>query len=420
MRYHNGAPLTAEAAAGAINFFLTPEGKATVTGGSVSSYVAGARAVDAMTLEIETKSPDPVLPSAIRSVFVFDPKAWADLGADKFSLSPVGTGPFKVTSWNPESVDLLEFEDAWQKPKVKRLQVIALPEPAARVQALISRQIDLTPYLPIDSIPQVEAAGFKADIFTTPNVFGYAFISTYRDTPFKDKRVRQAVNYAINKQAIVDGLLRGATRPASQAATPQTFGYNPDVKPYPYDPAKAKALLTEAGYPNGIDFDAIVIPNIAAADTDIHQQVAQDLAKVGLRSTVKSQPFAEWLKVYFADVPKEDFGKGWGEKAGTFQLGITLDTFTDPAPRLNNPWSCKAAKIFYCNEKESALLQQASEEFDPEKRKKILQAFQASFHDNAPVVFLVESADIVGRAPNVQNAELIFRVFKYDRIVKAR
>jgi len=164
--------------------------------------------------------------------------------------------------------------------------------------------------------------------------------------------------------------------------------------------------------------ESIIIPGITPADSDIYQQVAQDLARVGIRTSLKQQPFSEWLKAYFADVPREDFGKPWGEKVYTFQLGITLDTFTDPAPRLTNPWSCRKEKPFWCNEEELAILTQAGNEFDPEKRRGILQQFMAKFHENAPVLFLIESVDVVGRAANVEGAKLIYRVFKYDQISK--
>ncbi|MSO65822.1 MAG: ABC transporter substrate-binding protein [Alphaproteobacteria bacterium] len=419
VKFQNGEPLTAAAFVQMAEYYLTDEGKASVNGRDLSRAYTSARAIDDLTVEFKTATPNPAFATNILRMHVVAPKAWKDMGVESFANAPIGTGPFKVDAWRPESVRLAAFEGSWRAPKMKSLEILALPEITARVQALVSGQIDIAPAVSVDAAKTIEAAGHKADIIAGPYVLAWALLGTYRDTPFKDKRVRQAVNYAINKEAIVNGLLLGKAKPASQAASPLTFGYNPDVKPYPYDPDRAKKLLAEAGYANGFEMDVIVLPGNFPADADIYQAAAQDLGKIGVKTNLKPLTFAEYLKVLFNPVPKEEFGKGWGDKVMAFQQDFSVDLIPDAINRWQATWSCRRAGVsFYCNDDEIKLIDAANAEFDVEKRRKILQDGMKMIHENAPGIFLVEIVDVLGRSSKVQNAKLTFRVLNYHEITK--
>ncbi|MBM3504555.1 MAG: hypothetical protein FJX65_11840 [Alphaproteobacteria bacterium] len=419
VKFQNGEALTAQAFVQMAEYYLTDEGKATVNGRDLSRAFTSARAIDDLTIEFKTATPNPAFATNILRMHVVAPKAWKDLGIEGFANNPVGTGPFKVEAWRPEAVRMVAFDGSWRAPKMKAVEVLALPEITARVQALISGQIDVAPAVTVDSVKAIEAAGHKAEAIPGPYVLAWAMLSSYRDFPFKDKRVRQAANHAINRQAIVDGLLLGKGRPASQAASPLTFGYNPDVKPYTYDPERAKKLLAEAGYPNGFEMDSIVLPGNFPADADIYQAAAQDLGKVGIKTNLKPLTFAEYLKVLFNPVPKEEFGKGWGDKVMTFQQDFSVDLIPDAINRWQATWSCRRAGVaFYCNEDELKVMDAANAEFDPEKRRKILQQGMKMVNENAPALFLVEIIDVWARSNKVQNAKLTFRVLNYHEITK--
>ena len=112
-------------------------------------------------------------------------------------------------------------------------------------------------------------------------IIGVAFdVVGHPQSPIADKRVRQAINYAIDKDTIAEIITYGTHRPASQGAAPGVVGYNPDVKPYPYDPENARTLLEDAGYPDGFDLTATIVIGNYANDVEIYQKVQQDLSAV--------------------------------------------------------------------------------------------------------------------------------------------
>jgi peptide/nickel transport system substrate-binding protein len=418
--FSNGEPVTAANVAEALHWYVTSdEGKATIVGRSLSRIAKGARAANPTIVEIETILPDPAVAAVIFSAPVFEPKAFKERGMDGFGARPVGTGPYQVTRWNPEGVELEARADSWRAPKMKKMTITPLPEMTSRVQALLSGQIDLAPAVSIDSVKQIEGAGLKADLYPAPYALAWAFLSTYRDTPFKDVRVRQAANIAIYRDAIIKNLLLGKSVPASQLATTLTFGYNPNIKPYPYDPAGAKKLLAEAGYPNGFEMDAIVLPGNFPADADIYQAAAQDLGQVGIKVNLKPQTFAEYLKVLTAPGDPKDYAKAWGEKVYAYQQDHSVDVVPDASFRLINPWGCRRPVPFWCDRDFDAGLTKAQEEFDVEKRRKLLQDLMVKFHEQAPGLSLVQVVDVVGRSAKVENAKLIFRVMNYHEITKA-
>ena len=417
-KFSNGEVLTSAMVADVVNWYLTDEGKSTVVGRAISRLVKGARIIDGDTVEVETIEPNPIVPALLFSMHVFEPKYFKDRGMDAYGLNPVGTGPFKVTKWTPEAVEMEAFTGSWRPPKLAKLTVTPIPETTARVQALLSGQIDLAPSVSIDSVKQIEAAGLKADLSPAPYVLTWAFLSSYRDTPFKDVRVRRAANMAINRRDMIDGLLLGKGEQATQPATSIIFGYNPNVKPYAYDPDGAKKLLAEAGYPNGFEMDAVVIPGNFPADSDIYQKAAADLGKVGIKTNLRAITFAEFVKVITAPGDPKDYGKGWGEKVWAHQQDFSVDVVPDASFRMLTPWGCRRPVPFWCDAGESALLDKSQLEFDVEKRRKILQDLMALFHDNAPALSLVQVVDVVGRSAKVQNAQLVYRILSYDKITK--
>ena len=344
-------------------------------------------------------------------LYLVAPKAWKDLGLEGFSSNPSGTGSYKVEKWRPEAVELVADTNSWRAPKIARFEILNLAESASRLQGLLSGQIDIAVGLSIDSIGQLDSAGYKADIYPAPYIMAWPFISvasTNPDSPFLDKRVRQAANYAVDKVNIVENLLNGNGFPAGQAATRQTFGYNPDVVAYPHDPDKARSLLAAAGYPNGFKMSVELLPGNFPADSEIYQQVAQDLGKVGIAVDVKAITFADFL------------GKCCGGKAvafekGTyaFQLDFPLGVGATAASLVQRNWSCRSSKAFYCEQDEMALLKDAETEFDVDLRREKLRKLMASFHDNAPGLFITEIVDLVARSPDVEGLTMVNRVLTY-------
>jgi peptide/nickel transport system substrate-binding protein len=143
--------------------------------------------------------------------------------------------------------------------------------------------------------------------------------------PFKDERVRRAMSKAINRQAIADRVMEGLALPAANVVSPSVFGHDPAVKPEPYDPDGAKALLAEAGYPGGFAVTIATPNNRYINDEQVAQTVAQMLARVGIAAKVEAMP----LSVYFGKARNKEFGVallGWGSRAADLALRSLVAT----------------------------------------------------------------------------------------------
>ena len=378
--------------------------------------VASAKAVGDNQIEFTTKRPDPIFPNRIASLKVVAPEHWKAKGPKGYALEPVGTGPFKVTKWGGNKVTLTAFEGSWRAPKAGKLTVIELPERATRVQALLSDQVDIAMGMSTDNVATIRAAGLSVDIRPAPQVMSLALPLVRKDkktkklveldTPFKDVRVRQALNYAVDKEAIVKGVLGGLAKVASQGATPVAFGYHPNLKPFPYDPAKAKKLLAEAGYADGLSFMAEVVTGSSPGDSEVYQKMAQDLAKVGVKLTLQKVIFPDWLGKYLGR-------KKWEGQA------FSMAWFTAPYIDSIRPltlFSCLNFFTFTCDNKVKGLIIKSNSEFDRDKRRAILHQIHEANRAAPPVIFLVEQIDLFGLSKKVKGFNQINRTINYHEI----
>ena len=417
VKFQNGHAFTARDVAGQIEYLINNDEAAGTVAYSTNQKQAkmiSARAVDDLTVEIKTESPVPELPRQMAGFWIPDLDAKTDLGLEAFSKAPIGTGPFKAVAFKGGVDGTVEYEAhaaAWRPAKVKRLRVIALPEAASRIQAILSDQIDVAQGIPFDSIAQLEDAGHRADIAERPSVMGWRFMSVRESSPFHDKRVRQAANYAIDRNAISTELLGGVSPPAGQCATRGTFGYNPDVGPYPFDPDKARALLAEAGYGDGFDTEAMVLPGAVPADSEIYQFAAQQLTAVGIRVKLTAITFPQWLDNWFGKKKGPDGTMGMSDIFQNSCHNFNAIPF-DAYPNL----SCQKDLPSHCDEEEAALLTAAFEEFDTEKRRKLIQDLMVLNHENAPNLFFVDLVDLTGLNKRVEGFSNIIQRFSWDTI----
>jgi len=422
LKFSNGEALNAEAVVAAYEWMTTSEGKATSQGQQYGQFVSSIRAVDETTVEIKTPQPNPILPRNLQSFSIVPKKAWADQGVAGFTQKPIGSGPYVVEFARDRAI-ATPFAGSWKARKnVDRIEVIELPEGPARAQALVSGQIDLDVALSRDAIDQANASGMKT--FTRPatRTLGITLVSVRKkvaggpsettEGPFKDVRVRQAVNYAVDKDTIVKNIFRGAGRPASQAATSKTYGYNEAVKPYAHDPDRAKRLLTEAGFANGFDLEIRAITTDATIAL-VYQSAVQDLNKVGIRTKLISQTFADWQRPWIAgDWAWDAFGIGH-DLTATMDALRAFDTFS----------SCLKGNRqapYYCNQDEMKLITAVQGEFDAEKRKKMLGELLEMNAKNAPILFLVEFDEIMGFNPKIRNFKHVNLWVPYDELEVGR
>ncbi|MBM3502577.1 MAG: hypothetical protein FJX65_01770 [Alphaproteobacteria bacterium] len=375
--------------------------------------LASYKALDANTVEFVTQEPDPLLVAKFAGFYTADMKAWAEMGLEAFTARPVTSGPFKVVSWNDNEMVAAAHDKSWRAPKAKNLRMTEVPEPPARVAALESGQSDIIINMGPDDIARIRGAGHQAIIDPAPYVVSLAlFTEDFANkwnkggkTPFADRRVRQAVNYAIDRNALVKDLFGGITEPSGQPAAPQTFGYNPDVKPYPHDPAKARALLAEAGYPNGFSILMETQTGAIPQGREVLQAIANDLGKVGVKTDVRSLPFAEWVGKLI--------GKKWEGESTSFSM------FHSPMIDVSVPfvwYSCQAPQRFTCVEELEPLISAQAKEMDRSKRQAILRDLMKKSNEEALSITVMDGKDITGVAKRVRGFGLWHRVVLYENI----
>lgn len=221
--FHNGRPLTSGAITESVDFLLSEDGKRfSVSRNIKRAFIASVTALDDLTVEFKLSKPNPVFPSQIAALPVYEPRHFADVGIDAFTIDPVGSGPFKLDRWTGNGAELIDFEDyRTGRPKIDRIELIEIPEGAARLEGLISAQIDIDIAVFGDDFERIRASGASINVSPAPRIIGISLLSSGQKdgrgaaTLFADVRVGKAVNYAVNKQAMIDTFLGGIGRPAS-------------------------------------------------------------------------------------------------------------------------------------------------------------------------------------------------------------
>jgi peptide/nickel transport system substrate-binding protein len=404
--FSNGEPFDAEAAAATINWLTTPEGRRTVIGNELRDVTAAAAQPDG-TLVVRTSVPDAILPNRLVAAFIVAPKAWAALGPEGFARNPAGTGPFKVDSWSPSKIELSAFPGSWRAPKVARLEVLALKENSSRFQALVTGTSNIT-QIDIEDVDRIDTRQFYTLTSPSTQVMTYSFVTAGKTGPLTDVRVRQALNYAVDKQALADVLLRGLAKVASQPAASSAYGYNPAVEPYAYDPAKARALLAEAGVGKDFALKVDVVVGSVPADGAIYQTVADFLRQVGVEVELNQMPFPAWLRNYLSG----------NFDGNAFGLSLNSLPYGDSARSLEIA-SCLRSNPFFCDETLTAKIEASNRELDAAKRLALLQELNAAYRDAAPVLYLVEQFDLFGVDRTLQNVSIANRVPEWEKITLA-
>jgi peptide/nickel transport system substrate-binding protein len=402
VRFSNGEVFDAAAVVAAVAYLKSESGSREAISRELVD-VTTARAVDALSVEIETRLPDPVLPYRLSLMAIPAPGAWQKLGRDEFARQPVGTGPMVLAKSAANRVDLNTAPTSWRKTTIDGVSVLILPEPAARRAALSTKAADaaLSTMAPVD-FESLEAEGGRVLIDRIPAVVAMAF-NTENFAPFKDARVRRALTHAVNRQALVDVIMGGKTRVAGQPAGPAWFGFNPAVEPLAYDPELARRLLAEAGYIDGLEF-ALEIPTGAVSYPDVFQAVAGDLAKVGVRMSVLTIP---QQKIY-----ENIQTGGWRGQAAAIPFSSPMFDALYPQRQYtclwHAPWFCDRA---FTDDVSAAL---AAGEV--ERRKELTQTTMARAHDLAQALFLYETVSFTGLSARVVEFPMDFGFIRYEGV----
>jgi len=289
--FTNGDPLGPDEVVKGIQRYFDPDlGSKGL--GSIPTFKSAAVQGD-HDVVITTTSPELTLPDALEQFYLVDPLYAADhdLGSDA-----VGSGPYKIVSYDPQGTITLTRNDGFYgtAPAFKDVTFKVIPEEASRVSALKAGEIDVLTSFDPQSLDQVESID-GLNVGATEGLRTHFILLDTRQKPLDDVRVRQALNYAVDKQSIADSIFKGLTKPGLYI-TEGTLGYDPDLLPYAYDPEKAKALLKEAGYGDGLKLEILNAPGSYAGDDLTVQAVADQLSKVGVTLTIKNLPYTTYLQ----------------------------------------------------------------------------------------------------------------------------
>ena len=391
VKFHNGEPFNAAAVKFSVERIVNPDTKA--PGRANVKLIDHVDIIDDYTVNIVTSAPFPLLPVRMVSaesgcVAMMPPKYFAEKGADYFATHPVGTGPFKLVEWKKDEYIKLEANTEYfgGMPAFKTLTFKPVPEPATRVSALLAGQADIVAGITPEDVDKIEKSGV-ARVKESPmgNWVINIMVTNYKmDGPWQDKRVRQAMNYAVDMQTIVKTILQGRATVVGYSLEPQAFGFNPNIKWYPYDPEKAKKLLSEAGYPNGFSM-VLHCPNRRYPnDIEIANAVAQYWGKVGIKTEVKVWEQSVYTTKWRNKELLPAFIVAWG---GSGLLDGDL---------LTNAYHTDASLSIFSNKQLDDLLNQAIATNDQAKRKELYFKAQELIYDEAPSVQSWQPATLFG------------------------
>ncbi|WP_278924437.1 MULTISPECIES: ABC transporter substrate-binding protein [Pseudophaeobacter] len=287
--FHNGEPFNADDVVFTVNF-VAKEENGVKTQRNVN-WMESAEKVDDYTVRIKLKKKFPAAIEFLSGpVSMYPNEYYAEVGPSGMGLKPVGTGPYKVTEVVPGQHFKLEANSAYHdspkgQPEIANIDIRTIPDVNTQMAELFSGSLDLIWQVPADQANKLGQMGqFTVANESTMRVGYLQMDSAGRsgDNPFTNKLVRQAVNYAINRQELVDALLQGSSKVVYTPCFPSQFGCEQDVTKYEFNPEKAKELLAEAGYPDGFE-----IAFYAYRDRQYAEAIASYLNNVGIKTDFK-------------------------------------------------------------------------------------------------------------------------------------
>jgi peptide/nickel transport system substrate-binding protein len=352
--------------------------------------VKETKVVDPHTVHIVTDGPSPTLPNDFIRLFIVSSKAAAGLTKDNANeafntgKAAIGTGPYKFISWTPKDAFVLErFDGYWgDKQPWQRVVRKEIPNDAGRVAQLRAGQVDMIVRTPAADVPTLERDGaLKVVKGDTVYVFYIEFDqrdkpphvsskdgSPLPSNPFKDARVREAFDIAIDREALAEIAMEGLGKPQNQLVTPNIFGYSKKVQDTKANPNRAKELLAQAGFPNGFKVTFSFTNDRLPGDGAVGTAVSQMLARIGVDVQANAQPGA----VLFPARTRGDLSmvmSGWGTLTG--EANYTLSSLVHSnAPQLKlGAFNWRN----YNNPEMDKLLQAAAVEMDEGKRRAYLE-----------------------------------------------
>ena len=401
VRFHDGTPLTAADVKFTFDRIMGGQiGGQTNPRKDLLGPLDHVEIVDARTVRFVMKTPWPLLPAMLPFQEIVSEAFVTKLGDQGLVSATDGTGPFKLVEWRRGDAIIMERAPDYYggspdippvgPARVDRVVFKVMPDNAARVAALLAGDVDIINGLPVTAMKQVEASG-NARVATVNGTRTFFLAINNGKAPFKDRRVRQALNHAVDRKLIIQRLLNGNATALNGVLSPDAFGFDPNLPEYAYDPARAKALLAEAGAASlqlNIDTDG--------ASKEIAEVIASMLQKSGIEAKVQVWETAVIVPIWRDAAKRRDhdlFLTSWGN--------ASLDPSDIVMPTIRSGGRANTAG--YANPEVDKLLDAAEVEIDPQRRKALYFRAQELVNADVPRVFLWLPKDVYGVAKRLKN-----------------
>ena len=394
VKFHDGAPLTAEDVKATLERNLVP-GKTVVQPGF--STIEAVQIVAPTTLRILTKKPDPLLPVRLAQMGaqILPARLTTDEGVKDLARRPVGTGAYRFVEWVKDERLVMEANREWwgwegRAPGIDRVIWKPIPDDFPRLVALDKGEVDIITNVPPDQIKAVNA-GRTTRAVSSPSSRLVNLAMNATQPPLSDRRVRQALHYALDVPALVKNLYAGQGKPYSGGVADTDFGFNPALKPYPHDPAKARALLAEAGYAGGIDVTLYAGSGTMVNDKHLVEAIGDMFGKVGVRAKVEMMEMGRRQRM-LNDRAVPPNGLLLGNPQSTLlDADGSLWRLMHPNGFLGKYWiGSQPGQRFH------DLMEEARYSLDPKKRKALYTQATQIIHEEKPALELFQEIIVYG------------------------
>ena len=387
--FHDDVKLTAKDIKFSIERILDPNNKSTKTGDYKA--ISAIEITNDFTITIKTDGPYPLLLTRLASLRIVPEHYVKEIGNQQFALKPIGSGPYKFQEWiKDEHVLLKANEDYWQgAPNIKNIKFKPVPEAAARIMALQKGEADIIVNVPPHQVTEVNN-GNKARVEQVDSVRFIMLPITTKNEQMKNIKVRQALNYAIDVDSIIKNIFSGNAKTSSQPVSSYDLGFDNELKPYGYNPEKAKQLLREAGYEGKIKIKMAAPSGRYIMDKEVAEAIKNQLEQAGFEVSLA---FPEWgnyvTQIFAGEIDYDIWLIGWG--SSTYDAGNTLNFWLNSELK-----TCYYRSNESANEKINELLQQGLTEIDNQKRELIYKQIINMVYQDTAFVNLYQQVDLYG------------------------
>jgi peptide/nickel transport system substrate-binding protein len=398
VKFHNGEEFNADSVKFSLERVANPANK--LRGSSSFAPIDKVEIVDPYTVRVHTKKPWPIFVNAMgfRQASMYPPKEYAGKDTAAISKNPIGTGPYKFVKWAKDEEIVLEaFPGHWRgEAKIKTVVFKPIPDDAVRVAALQNGEIDVAVNIPphlatiIEKHPKIFLSSAPSIRTIQLMIYTHQMDKDHKPTgpyngPTVDKRVRQALAYALDVDEIIKGVLDGKAVRVATMLPSMHFGYDPSLKPIKQDLAKSKKLLAEAGFPNGVEITLNAPQGRYVRDKEVAEAAAGQLNKAGIKTTLRTH---EWVNYLNSMVYVHKAGPVWLIGWGT----PTMDAETVYVPlfRSGNTF------VNWHNDDFNGMIDEAQTIMDEKKRLAQYHRINKLWIEEMPAIPLYQQIDLYG------------------------